>query len=72
MQHLKISLLKPERTEEAKRIRRLIGDNGGVRFANRVCKPHPPIVSNTISTVLKDNLLLYEYEDNEHRTTDHP
>lgn len=70
--HPKISLLKSERTEEAKRIRRLIGDRGGVRFAHRVWKPHPLTISNTISTVLKDNLLLYEYEDNEHSTTDHP
>ena len=29
MQHPKISLLKSERTEEAKRIRRIIGDRGG-------------------------------------------
>lgn len=67
----KISILKPERAEEAKRIRKLIGDNGGVRFAHHVFRPHPPIVTNTISTVLKDNLLLYEYEyDNS--TTGHP
>lgn len=42
---------------------------GGVRFAHHVYKPHPPIVSNTITSVLKDNLLLYEYEYDNSTTT---
>lgn len=45
---------------------------GGVRFAHHVYKPHPPIVSNTITSVLKDNLLLYEYEDNDSSTATRP
>lgn len=47
-----------ERTEEQKRIRRIIGDNGGVRFQGKQPALREDECSNTISTVEKDNLIL--------------
>lgn len=47
-------ILRPERTEKAKQLRRM----GVETFANRTLKPASDGVSNTITSVLKDNLLL--------------
>ena len=44
------------RTEEAKQLRRLYGDRGG-NFKDKLHRPNPQPWSNTISTVIKDNLL---------------
>lgn len=44
--------------EEGKRIRREIGDNGGITFANRKWTPRSDGISNTLTKVEKDNLLI--------------
>lgn len=56
---MKAAILRRYRTDEAKRIRRLYGDNSGMcRFSDRYLYPALDGVSNTITTVLKDNLLM--------------
>ena len=47
-----------ERTEEQKRIRRLVGDNGGIKFQGKQPNVREDGCSNTISTTQKDNLIL--------------
>lgn len=47
-----------ERTEEQKRIRRLVGDNGGIRFQGKRPALREDGCTNTISTIEKDNLIL--------------
>ena len=49
--------LRWERTEEQKQIRRLLGDNGGVRFQGKRPALREDGCSNTISTIEKDNLI---------------
>lgn len=55
------AILARERTEEAKLWRRLHGDRG-CKFADKRLRMSRRPVSNTISTVTKDNLLCSEYE----------
>ena len=55
--------LRWERTEEQKQIRRLLGDNGGVRFQSKRPALREDGCSNTISTIEKDNLI---FEVREH------
>lgn len=45
------------RTEEAQHFRRLHGDRGGCKYQDKLHRPNPQPWSNTISTVIKDNLL---------------
>lgn len=47
-----------ERTEEQKRIRRLIGDNGGIKFQGKQPALRQDGCTNTISTYERDNLIL--------------
>ena len=59
-----ISMLRQERTEFGKSIRKLY-ETGEVklkRMQMKVWKPRPDGISNTISTVTKDTMLI-EYED---------
>lgn len=55
------SVLVHYRTEQAKAFRRIHGDRGGCRFQDRHHRPNPYPWSNTISTVVKDNLLCYTF-----------
>lgn len=50
-------ILRPFRTEHAKAYRRLHGDRGGCKFADKYWLPSSDPWSNTISTVTKDNML---------------
>lgn len=57
------AILQPVRTEHARLVRRIHGDRGGhCRFSDRQWLPSPAPWSNTITSVLKDNLLLVEYD----------
>lgn len=47
----------PKRDEEAKAIRRVLGDNGGVKFRHGTYDFRSEFC-NTIDTILKDNLML--------------
>lgn len=55
------AILVRERTPEAKAFRRKYGDKGGCRFADKLLRMSRSPLSNTISTVTKDNLLCNEY-----------
>lgn len=56
------AILRAVRTEEAKAIRRIFGDRGHCRFANRYYLPATDGCANTITGVQKDNLLMVEYD----------
>lgn len=56
-------ILRKARTEEAKRIRKLYGDNSGkCKFSDRYYYPAKDGCSNTITSVQKDNYILLAYE----------
>lgn len=55
------SVLVHYRTEEARAFRRLHGDRGGCRYADKLHRMSREPWSNTVSTVTKDNLLCSEY-----------
>ena len=48
-----------------KLLRREIGDNGGIRFQGKKTALRLDGLSNTITSVLKDNILVEIYENNE-------
>jgi len=50
-------LLKRERTDLEKARRRIEGDKGA-RFQSKQYTPAPPILSNAVTTITKDNLLI--------------
>lgn len=52
-------ILKTQRSEEMKAIRR---NHGLERFENREYAPRTDGISNTLTTVLKDNLIIVTYE----------
>lgn len=54
-------MLRAERTEEQKRMRHLYGDKA-VGFAGKTLVPRTDNLSNTISCVTTDNLLIVPYE----------
>lgn len=59
---LRFAILQPVRTAHARLVRRIHGDLGGhCRFSDRQWLPSPAPWSNTITSVLKDNLLWIEY-----------
>lgn len=55
------AMLVHYRAEEAKAYRRVHGDRGGCKYADKLHRMNPEPWSNTISTVTKDNLLCAEY-----------
>ena len=56
-------ILRKARTDEAKRIRRIYGDNSGkCKFADRYYYPADDGCSNALTSVLKDNYVMIEYE----------
>lgn len=59
MEKGKAAILRRFRTEHARQVRRMYGDTSGMcRFGDCYFRPDWGGVSNTITTVLKDNLLL--------------
>ena len=54
--------LRYERSEEMKVWRRLVGDRGGIKFQGKLAKVRDDGCVNTITNVLKDNLILENYE----------
>lgn len=54
--------LRYERSEEMKSWRRLVGDRGGIKFQGKLAKVRDDGCVNTITNVLKDNLILENYE----------
>lgn len=54
--------LRYERSEEMKAWRRLVGDRGGIKFQGKLAKVRDDGCVNTITNVLKDNLILENYE----------
>lgn len=54
--------LRYERSEEMKARRRLVGDRGGIKFQGKLAKVRDDGCVNTITNVLKDNLILENYE----------
>ena len=58
---MKRTVMRPFRTEHAKAHRRLVGDCGGVCFADKFWRPTEDTWSNTISTVQKDNMISYRF-----------
>jgi len=58
------AVLRGVRTEHARAVRRIYGDRGGhCHFSDRNFLPATDGCSNTITGILKDNLLLIEYDD---------
>ena len=55
------SILSPIRNEEGRRLRRIYGDKGA-SFRNKTPTPRTDGISNTITSVQKDNHLLEIYE----------
>ena len=53
--------LRYGRSEEMKRWRRLVGDNGGIKFQGKIAAVRTDGGTNTITNVLKDNLILDIY-----------
>ena len=62
---MKAYVIRYERTEAMKQLRREIGDNGGIRFQGKKTALRLDGLSNTITSVLKDNILVEIYENNE-------
>ena len=61
--HVKVSILRGERTEAMKAIRRKYGDRGGYcHFQGRQWLPSPNPYSNALTSFDKDNYLLLEYD----------
>jgi len=54
--------LRYARSEEMKERRRLVGDNGGIKFQGKIAMVRDDRCVNTITNVLKDNLILENYE----------
>ena len=54
--------LRYARSEEMKARRRLVGDNGGIKFQGKIAMVRDDRCVNTITNVLKDNLILESYE----------
>ena len=50
--------LRYARSEEMKARRRLVGDNGGIKFQGKIAVIREDCCANTITNVLKDNLIL--------------
>ena len=55
------SILSPIRNEEGRRLRRIYGDKGA-SFRNKTHTPRIDGISNTITSVQKDNHLLEIYK----------
>lgn len=56
------AVIVPRRTEEAKAYRRIHGDRGGCKFQDKYYQPSVWPWSNTLTQVVKDNLLCHIYE----------
>ena len=57
-----VAILRGERTEAMKAVRRIYGDGGGYcHFSARMWLPSPNPYANTLTGVQKDNLILIEY-----------
>jgi hypothetical protein len=56
------AILMAVRDEEAKRIRRKLGDKGGIKFRHGTYQARSEH-SNALTSVVKDNLLMELYED---------
>ena len=57
----KVGVLRMERTEHAKAVRRQYGDNSGMcRFHDKLLRPVFDGCANTITGVAKDNILYIE------------
>lgn len=54
--------LRYARSEEMKARRRLVGDNGGIKFHGKIAMVRDDRCVNTITNCLKDNLILESYE----------
>ena len=60
---VRVDILRGERTEEMKAVRRMYGDVGGhCHFAARQWLPSPHPYANALTGVQKDNMLLLEYD----------
>ena len=57
------SILSPIRNEEGRALRKMYGDKGDF-FRNRTPTPRTDGISNTITSVQKDNHLLEIYDTN--------
>lgn len=68
MRLARFAILVRERTEHAKELRRRVGDRGGIKFQDKRMVPRSDAIANTVTSFLKDNLLLMEWsldEDDE-------
>lgn len=62
--HTTIRTLKSERTEYGKALRRLLGDNGGSPYRKvKRWVPSSLPYANTLTSCLKDNYLIYEFQN---------
>ena len=61
--------LRYERSEQMKERRRQVGDHGGIKFQGKVACPRDDGCVNTLTAVLKDNLIVEGDYAAEPRTT---
>ncbi len=54
--------LRYGRSEQMKALRREIGDRGGIKFQGKIAMPREDGCINTLTNVLKDNLIITAYE----------
>lgn len=54
--------LRYGRSEEMKRWRRLVGDNGGIKFQGKLAKVRTDGCTNTITNCSKDNLIMIQWQ----------
>lgn len=54
--------IRYERSEAMKARRRLVGDNGGIRFQGKIAAPRTDGICNTITCIAKDNYIIEFYD----------
>lgn len=54
--------LRYGRSEEMKRWRRLVGDNGGIKFQGAIAMARYDGCINSLTTILKDNLIMTQWQ----------
>lgn len=54
--------LRYGRSEKMKRWRRLVGDNGGIKFQGKLAKVRTDGCTNTITNCSKDNLIMIQWQ----------
>lgn len=58
----RVGVLRFHRSENAKRLRRVYGDNSGmIRFQDKALTLDPQDTANTLTSGLKDNLIIIVY-----------